>query len=85
MRVRLLSGSQDGFRYRPRLSRLGLDEQEFLFDADAARTHLSDIALGSRFQPQQFIPSRVLPGGSRGDEDQHARRPELAERIHAAV
>jgi hypothetical protein len=67
IRARLLSGSQGGFRYRPRLSRLGLDEQEFLFDADAARTHLSDIALGSCFQPQQFIPSRALAGeNSRG-------------------
>jgi hypothetical protein len=61
IRARLLSGSQDGFCYRSRLSCLGLDEQEFLFDADAARTHLSDLALGSRFQPQQFIPSRALP------------------------
>jgi hypothetical protein len=40
-RGRLLSGSQDGFRYRPWLARLGRDEQEFLFDADAARTRLS--------------------------------------------
>ena len=37
---------------RSRLSRLGLDEQKFLVDADATRTHLSDIALGSPFQPQ---------------------------------
>src|SRR5580704_6356114 len=52
VRARLLSGSQDGSRYCPRLSRLGLDEQKFLLDADATRTHLSDIALGSPFQPQ---------------------------------
>jgi hypothetical protein len=62
IRARLLSGSQDGFRYRPRLSRLGLDEQEFLFDTDAARTHLSDIALGSRFQPTAVHSVKSLAG-----------------------
>jgi hypothetical protein len=57
-RGRLLSGSQDGSRYRSRLSRLGLDEQEFLFDPDAARTHLSDNALGSRLQ--SGVPSQQV-------------------------
>jgi hypothetical protein len=68
-RGRLPSGSQDGSRYRSRLSRLGLDEQEFLFDADAARNHLSDTAPGSRLQSgvtsQQVQDSflRLIPGG----------------------